>query len=349
MRELIEKLEQKGVLSRAEFVKLLKGFTKADSEYLFSRARRLAQQYYGNKVYTRGLIEFSNYCRNDCLYCGIRKGNKAVQRYHLTQEEIMECCREGYRLDFRTFVLQGGEDLSYSTEEFVDIIKGIKMKYPDCAVTLSIGERSKEEYKEYFKAGADRFLLRHETADQDHYGRLHPPGMTAAVRKQCLMDLKEIGYQTGAGMMVGSPWQTVENLADDLLFLKELMPHMIGMGPFIPHKDTPLGNFPSGSLELTLFLLGVLRLMFPYALIPATTALGTIDPQGRERGILAGANVVMPNLSPISVRRKYMLYDNKISTGDEAAESRRNLNERMRAIGYELSSDRGDCREIKQS
>ena len=344
MRRLIEKLERDQTLSREELVCLLSDHTKEDSEELFSRARRLAKSYYGNQVYTRGLIEFTNYCRNDCYYCGIRKSNRNASRYHLTFDEIMECCEMGYDLGFRTFVLQGGEDLSYTTDDLVKIIAAIRNGYQDCAITLSIGERSREEYQAYFDAGANRYLLRHETADENHYQKLHPPDLTGAHRKQCLWDLKEIGYQVGSGFMVGSPWQTMENLADDLLFLKELGPHMVGIGPFIPHKDTPFKDFEAGTLDMTLFCIGMLRLMFPYALLPATTALGTIHPEGREMGILAGANVVMPNLSPLSVRKKYLLYDNKICTGDEAAECRQCLNRRMERIGYELSVDRGDCK-----
>lgn len=344
MRELIEKLEKQQTLSKAEFIELLTEHSQEECGELYSRARRIAKSYYGNQVYMRGLIEFTNYCRNDCYYCGIRKGNCKVSRYHLTLEEIMECCRLGYGLGFRTFVLQGGEDLFYGMEEMVRIISAIRESYPDCAITLSVGERSREEYQAYFDAGANRYLLRHETADEGHYGKLHPPELTGAYRKQCLWNLKEIGYQVGSGFMVGSPWQTMENLADDLLFLKKLEPHMIGIGPFIPHQDTPFRDFSAGTLEMTLFCIGILRLMFPYALLPATTALGTIDPEGREKGILAGANVVMPNLSPLSVRKNYMLYDNKICTGDEAAECRQCLNRRMEKIGYELAVDRGDCK-----
>lgn len=345
MRQLIEKLEEQGILTKEEFITLLSGITDEDREYLAMRGRETAEKYYGRMVYTRGLIEFSNYCRNDCYYCGIRKSNCKVSRYHLTKEEILECCRLGYELDFRTFVLQGGEDLSYSREEFSGIIAEIKRWYPDCAVTLSIGERGFEEYLEYFRAGADRFLLRHETANEGHYKKLHPENLRLADRMKCLNDLKAIGYQVGSGFMIGSPWQTKENLAEDLLFLSELKPHMVGIGPFIPHHDTPFHGYEAGSLSMTLALISIVRLMFPNILIPATTALGTIAENGRELGILAGANVVMPNLSPLLVRKKYLLYDNKICTGDEAAESRKNLQKRMEAIGYRLSSERGDCKQ----
>ena len=288
------------------------------------------------------MIEFTNYCRNDCYYCGIRRGNLHARRYRLSKEEILRCCEDGYALGFRTFVLQGGEDGWFTDERMADIIRAIRTTYPDCAITLSIGERSYESYKLFREAGADRYLLRHETADEEHYGKLHPQSMSLAVRKMCLYDLKLLGYQAGAGFMVGSPGQTVECLGKDLAFLKELQPHMVGIGPFIPHHDTPFAAEKEGTVEQTLFLTGLLRLMLPKALLPATTALGTIDPSGREKAILAGANVVMPNLSPTSVRKKYELYDNKICTGDEAAECRNCLNQRMEKIGYQLITDRGD-------
>lgn len=343
MRALIDQLEERRLLSGEDFQRLLSGLDETSREYLAEKARNKARHYYGNKVYTRGLIEFTNYCRNDCYYCGIRKSNQKVSRYHLTKEEILDCCRVGYELDFRTFVLQGGEDLSYSVEDMMDLIGSMRRQYPDCAITLSIGERSREEYLAYFQAGANRFLLRHETADGEHYSRLHPENLTLKNRMDCLRSLKEIGFQTGSGFMVGSPYQRVEHLAGDLLFLAELRPHMVGIGPFIPHQDTPFHACPPGTLSMTLALISILRLMFPNILIPATTALGTIAQNGRELGILAGANVVMPNLSPLGVRKKYLLYDNKICTGDEAAESRRNLDTRMASIGYRLVSDRGDC------
>lgn len=299
-------------------------------------------------MYIRGLIEFSNYCRNNCLYCGIRKSNRNAQRYRLTKWEILSCCKEGYELGFRTFVLQSGEDAFFTDEVIIDIISSIKRIYPDCAVTLSIGEKSYESYKAYFDAGADRYLLRHETANAEHYNKLHPKELSSDNRKQCLYNLKEIGYQVGTGFMVGSPYQTAENLAEDMLFIKELKPQMVGIGPFISHKDTPFADMPSGTMEQTLFMIGLLRLTLPNALIPSTTALGTIDPNGRENGILAGANVVMPNLSPMAVRKKYMLYDNKICTGDESAQCRRCMESRMRSIGYDVVVSRGDPLELKE-
>ncbi|MBT9779805.1 [FeFe] hydrogenase H-cluster radical SAM maturase HydE [Clostridium sp. MCC353] len=343
MKQLIDKLDQEQMLTKEEFKLLIEGIGPNDREYLFEKARAQAVRHYGKKVFTRGLIEFSNYCRNDCYYCGIRKGNAGAARYHLTKKDILECCKMGYELDFRTFVLQGGEDLSYSVSEMADIVSSIRSAYPDCAITLSIGERSYEDYLAFYRAGANRYLLRHETADREHYRKLHPPELSLENRMRCLWDLKRIGYQVGTGIMVGSPGQTTECIVKDLLFMKELKPHMIGIGPFIPHKDTPFCGYEAGSVTDTLVLLGILRLMFPYALIPATTALGTIDDKGREMGILAGANVVMPNLSPLAVRKKYMLYDNKISTGDEAAECRAGLERRMESIGYRLSAERGDC------
>ena len=318
------------------------------SEYLFEKGRKTAQHFYGNKVYTRGLIEFTNYCKNDCYYCGIRRSNAKCMRYRLTKEDILHCCQVGHELGFRTFVLQGGEDGFFKDADICDLVSSIKESHPDCAITLSIGEKSYDSYLSYFNAGANRYLLRHETANPKHYQKLHPSYQTLENRKRCLYNLKEIGYQVGAGLMVGSPYQTLDCIVDDLLFLKDLQPAMIGIGPFIPHQDTPFKSMPSGTLEDTLALLSILRLMFPNVLLPATTALGTIHPLGREKGILAGANVVMPNLSPISVRKKYSLYDNKICTGDEAAECRHCLDERMKHIGYELAIDRGDFIPLNQ-
>lgn len=345
--ELIDKLEEETCLAREEWVALLEERSPEAAEYLFQKARKWQKKYFGNKIYTRGLIEFTNFCKNDCYYCGIRRSNPKVQRYRLTKEEIMECCRLGYDLGFRTFVLQGGEDGAYSQKMLEDLISAIKEYYEDCAVTLSMGERSYESYLGLFQAGADRYLLRHETADDSHYRKLHPPELSLENRKRCLFDLKEIGYQTGTGFMVGSPGQTAEQLAEDMMFIRELEPHMVGIGPFVPHHETPFAGEPGGTVELTLFLLGLLRVMMPGLLLPATTALGTIDPMGREKGILAGANVVMPNLSPTSVRKKYELYDNKICTGDEAAESWNCLNEKVKRIGYELAVCRGDYKEEK--
>lgn len=341
-KRLIDKLEATSMLTKEEWVALIENRNEGVAAYLFEKARKCQYQYYGNRIYTRGLIEFTNYCKNDCYYCGIRRSNRNAKRYRLTKEQILECCQMGYGLGFRTFVLQGGEDGWFTQEKLEDIVCAIKRGYPDCALTLSIGERSKESYQRLFEAGADRYLLRHETADETHYGSLHPPELSANHRKQCLWDLKEIGYQTGTGFMVGSPGQTVEHLAEDLLFIRELMPHMVGIGPFVPHHDTPFAAEVGGTVELTLFLIGLLRVMLPKLLLPATTALGTIDPNGREKGVLAGANVVMPNLSPVSVRKKYELYDNKICTGEEAAECQDCLRRRMENIGYKLVVDRGD-------
>jgi biotin synthase len=297
---------------------------------------------YGNKVYIRGLIEVSNVCKNDCLYCGIRASNKNCQRYRLTAQEILDCCNEGYQLGFRTFVIQGGEDGSFNDEFLCELLKNIKTDLPDCAVTLSLGERSRESYEKLKNAGADRYLLRHETADAEHYSRLHPQNMAFENRMRCLYDLRDIGFQVGCGFMVGSPYQTSENIAKVLKFIEEFKPDMCGIGPFIPQSDTPFGKEPAGTLELTCYLLSIIRLIHPNVLLPATTALGTIHPEGREMGILSGANVVMPNLSPASVRKKYALYDNKASDGSESAQCKSSLEQRMKNIGYEVVTDRGD-------
>ncbi len=346
-QQLIQQLNRDKRLTKEEWIFLIEHRDARTAEELFALARSIQLRHFGNKIYTRGLIEFTNYCKNDCYYCGIRRSNQSAQRYRLTDEQILECCKTGYALGFRTFVLQGGEDGYFTDERMVELIGWIKKNHPDCAITLSLGERSYDSYRRMYEAGADRYLLRHETADESHYERLHPPRLSLKNRKECLYNLKEIGYQTGTGFMVGSPGQTAECLAEDMLFIRELNPQMVGIGPFVPHHETPFAAEPGGTVELTLYMLGLLRVMLPNVLLPATTALGTIDPKGREKGILAGANVVMPNLSPTGVRKKYELYDNKICTGDEAAECRQCLAGRMRSIGYELVIDRGDYRENK--
>lgn len=343
-KQRIDELAVAHALPTKELIALITDATPESDEYLFEQARAAREAVYGKAVYMRGLIEFTNYCKNDCYYCGIRRSAKGAERYRLSEEQILACCEMGYTLGFRTFVLQGGEDAYYTDERIVSIVSKIKEKYPDCAVTLSIGERERASYEAFFAAGADRYLLRHETANDAHYALLHPPELSLTHRKQCLRDLKEIGYQVGCGFMVGSPGQAPEHLAEDLQFIHELQPHMVGIGPFVPHHDTPFAKEAQGGLELTLRLLAIIRLMEPHVLLPATTALGTIDPRGREKGILAGANVVMPNLSPQDVRKKYMLYDNKICTGDEAAECVKCLGRRIASTGYELVCDRGDYR-----
>lgn len=342
MKELIERLERERDLTNAEFAVLLDQSSGADRDFLFERARAVRDAHYGRKVYIRGLIELTNYCKNDCLYCGIRKSNASCERYRLTKEQILSCCESGYALGFRTFVLQGGEDGWYTDERMTDIVRAIRQAYPDCAITLSLGERGRESFKRLYDAGANRYLLRHETADEAHYARLHPVSMTLTHRLQCLRDLKEIGFQTGAGFMVGSPYQTTECIVRDFRFLQELKPQMVGLGPFIPHHATPLKDFPAGSTERTLLCLSIVRLLLPNVLLPATTALATIDGDGRIKGMNAGCNVVMPNLSPMEDRSKYLLYDNKASSGEEAAESLRALREHLAAAGYEVVIDRGD-------
>ena len=342
MKELIERLERERDLTNAEFAVLLDQSSGADRDFLFERARAVRDAHYDRKVYIRGLIELTNYCKNDCLYCGIRKSNASCERYRLTKEQILSCCESGYALGFRTFVLQGGEDGWYTDERMTDIVRAMRQAYPDCAITLSLGERGRESFRRLYDAGANRYLLRHETADEAHYARLHPVSMTLTQRLQCLRDLKEIGFQTGAGFMVGSPYQTTECIVRDFRFLQELKPQMVGLGPFIPHHATPLKDFPAGSTERTLLCLSIVRLLLPNVLLPATTALATIDGDGRIKGMNAGCNVVMPNLSPLEDRSKYLLYDNKASSGDEAAESLRALREHLAAAGYEVVIDRGD-------
>lgn len=365
---LIARLAGGEKLTEEEFFAVLSVRSRKTASLLFRTARRVREQFYGKRVFIRGLIEFTNYCRNDCYYCGIRRSNREADRYRLTQEEILACCEEGFRLGFRTFVLQGGEDGGYGREKgtgragngrekpgleehtafyksdlaLAETVRAIKSRFPGCAVTLSAGERPREIYELWFDAGADRYLLRHETADEEHYRMLHPSRMSGSYRKECLKNLKEIGFQTGAGMMIGSPGQTERHLARDLIFLRELKPEMVGIGPFIPHHATPFAGERPGSRKLTLYVLGLVRLLLPKVLLPATTALGTIVPGGRELGLLCGANVVMPNLSPASVREKYLLYDNKLSTGKEAAEGLMKLRRSVENIGYEIVAERGD-------
>lgn len=348
MTGLIHKLENNHSLEVEEYRYLLENRNEDTVHLLAEKAVSARVEHYGHDVYVRGLVEFTNFCRNNCYYCGIRAGNKCAERYRLTEDEILECCRMGYDIGYRTFVLQGGEDPVYTPERIKSLVYRIKEKYPDCAVTLSVGEHPRDVYKEWFLAGADRYLLRHETADAEHYSKLHPENLTLDKRKRCLYDLRDIGYQVGCGFMVGSPWQTAEHLAKDLKFIEEFRPHMVGIGPFIPHKDTPFKDNAAGTLEETLLLLSIVRLILPEVLLPATTALGSIKENGRELGILSGANVCMPNLSPKDVRGKYLLYNNKLSSGAEAAEDFEILSTRMKNIGYDVVVARGDSK-IKQT
>ncbi|MDR3205357.1 MAG: [FeFe] hydrogenase H-cluster radical SAM maturase HydE [Deltaproteobacteria bacterium] len=339
---LIDKLHQEQNLSGQELKVLIEGRDQKTAEYLYDKARQTAIATFGRGIYLRGLIEFTNYCRNDCLYCGLRKSNLNLERYRLSLSQILDCCALGHKLGFRTFVLQGGEDHYFDDERILQIISEIKSAYPDCALTLSLGEKNPKSYKLFYQAGADRYLLRHETRNESHYRFLHPKSMSLSHRLDCLKTLKDIGYQVGCGFMVGSPEQSVQALTEDLLFIKSFEPHMVGLGPFIPHQETPFRDYPSGSLELTLYLLSIVRLLLPKVLLPATTALGTIHPKGRELGILSGANVIMPNLSPVETRKKYALYDNKICVEDRPTDCHACLKTRLSSIGYEINVGRGD-------
>ena len=341
---LIDKLALTHSLTLSEYEYLIENRTQESADRLRELAVSARHEVYGNSVYIRGLIEISNICKNDCIYCGIRCSNKDCERYRLTKEDILSCCDEGYALGFRTFVMQGGEDPHFDDNLLCDIISSIKQKYPDCAVTLSMGERSRESYERLFAAGADRYLLRHETADAEHYSKLHPSNMSFENRMRCLRDLKDIGFQTGCGFMVGSPYQTYAHIAKDLKFIEEFKPQMCGIGPFIPHKATPFASFAAGTVELTCYLLSIIRLIHPTILLPATTALGSIEEGGREKGILSGANVVMPNLSPMDNRRKYELYNNKLYSSAESAQAKAELEERIKNIGYEVVCHRGDAK-----
>lgn len=348
--ELLAKLAAGRGLKRQEYAELIRGRELVDAERLFALARRERERVYGREVYLRGLIEISNHCKNDCLYCGIRRGNRAAVRYRLSRESILESCARGYALGLRTFVLQGGEDPRLDDAFICGTVAAIKKNWPDAAVTLSLGERERASYQSFREAGADRYLLRHETADAAHYGRLHPAGMSFEHRMRCLRDLKELGFQVGAGFMVGSPGQTPETLAADLDFLREFRPQMVGIGPFIPHHDTPFAREPQGSVDLTLFMLALVRLTLPGALLPATTALGTAASSaglgGWERGMQAGANVIMPNLTPREERRHYLLYDGKTVTDAEESDE---IAARMAKIGYEVTVSRGDAKSAAAS
>ena len=347
-KELIDRLDRDGVLTRDEYLALIVHRGEI-AEYAAALARKKRELWYGNRIFIRGLIEFSNCCKNNCYYCGIRSGNKNCERFRLSPDEIVNCTENGYGLGFRTFVLQSAEDPYYTDEMICDVIRRIKSAHPDCAVTLSIGEKSDESYAAYREAGADRYLLRHESANKAHYGSLHPDDMSFENRLRCIRTLKRLGYQVGVGFMVGSPGQTDADLANEMLFLKEIAPQMVGIGPFIPHKDSPFRDEEAGTSELTTFLLSLIRLTLPDVLLPATTALGTVDPTGREKGITAGANVLMPNLSPAGTRDKYLLYDNKICTGDEAAQCIECLKNRIRKTGCEIVTDRGDHAERRNT
>ena len=343
-RNLIEKLAAQHTLTADEYKKLLLECTPEDKAYLTFLAKAQTEQIYGRDIYIRGLIEISNICRNDCYYCGIRASNQSCSRYRLTEEDILLCCEEGYQLGFRTFVLQGGEDGYFTDERLCYLIREIKKRYHDCAVTLSLGERTRESYALLKEAGADRYLLRHETADPLHYAKLHPENLSWAHRMDCLHTLRALHYQVGCGFMVGSPYQTVDMLAEELKFIERFKPDMCGIGPFIPHEATAFRAFPPGNVETTCTLLSLIRLIHPNVLLPATTALGTLFEHGREKGILAGANVIMPNLSPVSVRNKYMLYDNKRSDGDESAEALAVIKQKMQSIGFNIVTSRGDVK-----
>lgn len=338
--EIINKLYTQKSASREELIFLLNNLNEAYTKYLLKKSNDVRKQNYGDVVYLRGIIEFTNHCKRNCLYCGIRRDNKSTDRYRLTKEEILECATLGNKLGYKTFVLQGGEDPYFTDEKMIDIIKLLKERFPQNAITLSLGERSYESYKSMYEAGADRYLLRHETASKELYEALHPDG-NFENRIKCLKDLKEIGYQVGAGFLVGLPDSNVYDMVENLLFIKELEPAMCGIGPFIPQKDTSLSKEKQGTVEETIIYLALIRLLVPDILLPSTTALGTIDPLGREKGLKAGANVVMPNLSPVSVREKYALYDGKICTGDEAAECRNCIERKIVNAGFRVEITAG--------
>ncbi len=342
--ELCDKLVQNHRLELDEYEALIESYNCDCAEYIFKAARCVRDEVYGRQVFLRGLVEVSSYCKNDCLYCGLRCSNKNAQRYRLNKTQILDCCKQGYAANLRTFVLQGGEDTHLDDDFICDVVFNIKKLYPDCAVTLSLGEKSYESLKQLYDCGADRYLLRHETAENEHYSKLHPKEMSLGTRMKCLENLRKIGYQTGCGFMVGSPYQTTKNLALDLSFIEKFKPHMVGIGPFIPHKDTPFAQYKAGSADLTLLMLSIVRLINPNVLLPATTALSTVDESGHILGLNAGANVIMPNLSPIEQRKKYSIYDGKKITDMQACENVAVLKAQLEKHGYTTSAARGDSK-----
>lgn len=344
MESIVKRIIETHSLTVDEYEDLITNINSEDREILRCEAVKLAKEIYGNEIYVRGLIEISNICKNNCYYCGIRAGNKNCERYRLTADEIYDCCKIGYDLGYRTFVLQGGEAPYYTDELMVEIISNIRKNYADCAITLSIGERERESYQKLFDAGANRYLLRHEAANKAYYETIHPKEMSYEHRMKCLRDLREIGFQVGAGFMVGSPKQTNRDLAMDLKFIEEFKPEMCGIGPFIPHVDTIYKDESAGSIDMVLLLLSIIRIINPHVLLPATTALGTIDKEGREKGVLHGANVIMPNLSPSDARKKYLLYNGKVSVNDVASEYKISLDKLMESMGYKIVVSRGDCK-----
>ncbi len=347
MREilaLVEALEKGERLGEEDFFALLTHRDPQTDQRLRDGASRVRERIYGDTVFVRGLIEITNHCKNDCLYCGIRCSNSRAERYRLTEEQILACAHRGAEMGFSTFVLQGGEDPYFTDERLCRLVERLKETYPDKAVTLSLGERGRESYRRLRQAGADRYLLRHESADAAHYARLHPPKMRLETRMRALYDLRELGFQVGCGMMVESPYQTARHLAKDLAFIAHFQPEMCGIGPFIPHGETPFASYGAGSGALTCFLLALVRLSCPAVLLPATTALNTLDEGSRAKGMQWGANVVMPNLSPEDAKARYQLYHRKLSHGAEALEGLAQLKNEMNAIGRRVVMDRGDCK-----
>lgn len=345
MMSLAERLYREKTLPFEE----LKALVETEDEdvilYLRSRAEEIRDESYGRNVFLRALIEFTNWCKCDCLYCGIRCSNRHAERYRLSPDVILSAVEEGYRLGFRTVVLQGGEDPYFTDERLIPIVREIRSSF-DVRITLSVGERSYESYERLYDAGASRYLLRHESITASHFARLHPPRQTLDGRIKALKDLKDIGYQVGCGFMVGSPFQTSDDITRDLLFIKEFTPHMVGIGPFIAQQDTPFASYPNGSASLTLKLLSIIRIMNPFLLLPATTALATVRGKGEIEGLGYGANVIMPNITPKEERRKYRIYDDKAYGGLEAAENVERLKWEVGRLGYSIPVDYGDSRVV---
>ena len=336
MNTIIQKAKETHELSRDEIIALLKD--DSINEELFKAADEVRKKYLGDEVHLRGLIEFTNICKRNCMYCGLRRDNKSLNRYRLSHEEIIDFAKKAVSYGYKTLVLQGGEDDYYTVERLVPIVKDLKAL--GVALTLSIGERPFEEYEALKKAGADRFLLRIETTDKELYEKLDP-GMSHENRIQCLKNLRKLGYEVGSGCLVGLPGQKIESLADDILFFKELDVDMNGIGPFIPNEDTPLKDAEGGQFELALKVMAIVRLLLPDINIPATTAMETLNKQGRVIALQCGANVVMPNVTEGEYRKLYALYPGKICTGDTPAHCRGCISGKIRGIGRIVSDGPG--------
>jgi biotin synthase len=329
--------------NKTDIIKWLKA---DDAAELFAMADDIRKRYFKDEVHIRGIIEFSNYCMKNCFYCGLRRDNKTIERYRISEDEIIDTALKAGELGYKTILLQSGEDGGYTIEGLCAIIKRIRSNL-DCAITLSLGEKSFDEYRSLRDAGADRYLLRFETSDRGLFNKLKPDS-SYENRLDCIKNLKKLGFQVGSGFMVGLPGQTYEILADDILLLRELDLDMIGIGPFLSHHNTPLGNSASGTLDLTLRALAIIRILMPDVHIPATTAMGTVEKGGREKALQCGANVIMPNVTPIKYRKYYEIYPNKICIDDAPSDCRACIEGMLKSLGRAAATNKGDSIKVKR-